>query len=68
MNVFNRVLKSEPIGPGQCHQAAHLGLGRREVRFRHLDGGLLDGDLNLVGLLVELDQSGSLFHAVIVVD
>ncbi len=68
VNVLDRVLESEPIGPGLGHQAAHLGLSRREVRFGRLHGGLLDGDLNLVGFLVELDQQGSLLHTVVVVD
>ena len=67
MNVLDRVLESEPIGPGQAHHAAHLCLCRREVSFCHLHGGFLDGDLNLVGFLVKLDYQVSLFHSVVVV-
>ena len=57
----------EAIGPGQGQLAAHLGLGRRQVGFGHVHGGLLDLDLNLVGFLVELDQQVALFHAIIVI-
>ena len=49
------------------HQAVHLSLGGRQVRFRRRHGGFLDGDLNLVRLLVELHQHVPLLHAVVVV-
>ena len=67
VDVLDGVLELEPIGPGLGHQAAHLGLGGRQVRLGRRHGGFLDRDLNLVRLLVELDQQVPLLHAVVVV-
>ena len=67
VHVLDGVFELEAIGPGLGHLAADLGLGGRQVRFRHFHGGLLDGDLNAVRLRVEFDQHVTLLHAVVVV-
>jgi hypothetical protein len=54
VDVLDGVRELEAIGPRLGNLSAHLGLGRRQVRLGHFHGGLLDGDLNLVRLLVDL--------------
>ena len=61
-------LQLPSLGPAHRLQCAHLRFGGGQVRFCRFDGGLLDRDLNPVGFLVELDQQGPFFHAVVVVD
>ena len=47
--------------------AAHLGLGGVQVRFGRRHGRLLDGNLDLVRLLVEPDENVPLFHPIVVI-
>jgi len=68
IDILDRMLELESIGPGLGHQAAHLGLGRRQVRFGRRHSRLLDRDLDLVRLLVKPDQHVPLFHTHIVIN
>ena len=60
-------LELPPLAPGLGQDAPDLGLGGLQVGLGVDHGRLLDVDLDLVGLLVELDQQVPLLHAVVVI-
>ena len=67
VHLLHGRLQLPTLGSADRLQSAHLGFGGHQVRFGGSDGGSLDRDLNLVGLLVELDQQVPPLHAVVVV-
>ena len=67
VDVLHGVFELVAIAACLAGITAHLGLRRHPVPVRRRHRGLLDRNLDLIGLLVELDQQVALFHAVIVI-
>ena len=68
VDIFHRPLELPPQAAGLSQDGADLGLGGLEVGLGADHGRFLDVDLHLVRLAIELDQQGTLLHAVVVVD
>ena len=68
VHVLDGVIEVEAEAARLADSGAGLGLGDGEVGLGLDHGGLGDGDLHLVGLLVELDEDVAFMDAVVVID
>ena len=68
VDIFDGMFECEACGAGLTCEGLGLGVGGGEIGLGCNDGGLGDVDLDLVGLLVELDEEVAFADAVVVID
>ncbi len=68
VDLFDGVLELESIGAGLGHQSPNLVFSHFQIRSGGGHHGLLQIDLNLVGLLIEFDKHIPFANPVVIVD
>ena len=67
-DVLDSVFKCPVLASRLCLDTANRGFGDRQIGLRYVDCRLLDGDCDLVGFPVELNEEIAFLYAVIVID